>query len=53
MTIERMNTELDQMLHHRERRKQLFDDYSALRKKVGGPGASQKVANSVIKFLRE
>lgn len=53
MTIERMNTELDHMLHNRERRQQLFDDYKALRKKVGGPGASQKVANSVIRFLKE
>jgi len=52
MTIERMNRELDLMLHDRLRREQLFSDYELLRKRVGGPGASEKVANSIISFLK-
>lgn len=51
MTVERMNKELDSMLHDRSRREELFKDYARLREVVGGPGASAKVAQGIVREL--
>lgn len=51
MTIERMQGELDRMLHDRERREKLFSDYARLREVIGGPGASAKVAKEIVNSI--
>lgn len=51
MSLERMNTELDRMLHDRVRRKQLFADYKELKRKIGGSGASKLTAESIFREI--
>lgn len=52
MSIERMNEELDRMLHDSARREKLFKDYARLKEAVGGPGASERVAKRIIHELQ-
>lgn len=48
---ENLKTELDKLLNSKSR-KQLLDDYSELKEKLGGAGASKKTAELMIAYLK-
>jgi lipid-A-disaccharide synthase len=47
-----LKQELSSVLNDENRRQQIFGDYIQLRAKLGGPGASQKVARKIIMLLQ-
>jgi lipid-A-disaccharide synthase len=47
-----MKRHLDLMLNHPDIRKKQLDDFEALRQKLGGGGASKRIAEEMIKSLR-
>ncbi len=47
-----LKTELDKLLTS-ETRNKLLADYTELKTKLGGPGASQKTAELMIKYLKQ
>lgn len=49
----KIREELNRLLHNEEYRKQLLSDYDALQEKLGGGGASKKVAQSLLKTIGE
>lgn len=51
MSVEKMQKELDSLLFDDDRRLKLFSDYDRLRKEVGGPGASARVAEGITAYL--
>lgn len=51
MNMDRVRKELDSVLFDETRRKKLFSDYDDLRKKIGGAGASENVANGIVDYL--
>lgn len=52
MNAEKLNKEL-QLLIQEERRKAVLSDYSALREKLGGAGASQRAAQIVVEEAKK
>jgi lipid-A-disaccharide synthase len=44
-------TELTKITGEKVKREQMLDDYSQLRKKLGGPGASENTAHLIMKYL--
>jgi len=51
-TADQIADELDLLLNDSEYRRTLFEHYDLLQEKVGPPGASDRVAASVIRFLQ-
>ena len=51
MTVDNMQAELDKMLFDEQRRAKLFKDYSRLKKRMGGSGASEKAAGLITAGL--
>ncbi len=49
----RVKTELDALLNDKEYRDRLQQDYLKLEEKLGGPGASEKAAASIFRFLQD
>lgn len=52
LTVESMSAELARLLPEGPDRQRMIADFDALRRKLGGPGASAKVASQVWKSLR-
>jgi len=50
-TLEDVSDELDHLLNKNEYRQRVLDDYEQLRKIMGQPGASERTAELVTKFL--
>lgn len=52
LTVENLKRELDLILHHPEKRNQVFADYANLKAKLSSNGnASARAASSIMKFL--
>ncbi|HXH20314.1 MAG TPA: hypothetical protein VNJ07_14660, partial [Chitinophagales bacterium] len=51
LTIENLRAALSKILEHPERDR-IFSGYRTLREKLGGPGASMRVAEAMMKRLR-
>ncbi|GAB5415953.1 MAG: lipid-A-disaccharide synthase [Crocinitomicaceae bacterium] len=47
----KIREELERLLHNEEYRSQLLSDYDSLEEKLGGGGASKKVAQSLLKTI--
>ncbi len=43
--------ELNKLLHDEKRSRQMIEDYAILHSRLGGPGASSRVANEMLKIL--
>lgn len=52
LTVSRMAGELEKLLHDGPERARMVEAFTALRERLGGPGASAKVASAVWKSLR-
>lgn len=48
----RIRSELDSLLYNDNYRQQIREGYRKIREVLGGPGASGRVAQSIVKFLR-
>lgn len=53
LTVESLATELGKLLGEGPARERMIADFAALKLKLGGPGASAKVASAVWKSLRQ
>ncbi len=53
MTVTNMQSELDKMLFDEQRRAKLFADYSRLKQRMGGSGASEKAAELMAAIVSE
>ncbi|MBK1441054.1 lipid-A-disaccharide synthase [Parapedobacter sp. ISTM3] len=51
-TVENISEELNRLLNNKKHRAQVLEDYAALHKEMGGPGASERTAQQIIAFLR-
>ncbi|SEL34583.1 lipid-A-disaccharide synthase [Parapedobacter koreensis] len=51
-TVEDIAKELNGLLNNKIYRAQVLDDYAALHKKMGDPGASERTAQHIVTFLR-
>lgn len=52
-TVDKLAGQLEEILENRETRQLIKENYSKLRAKLGGTGASEKAAESVIKFAQK
>lgn len=52
MNVERLNEELSKILNEGEAREKMLSDYKELKVKLGGGGASQRVAESIVNDLK-
>jgi lipid-A-disaccharide synthase len=53
MTLENLREELTALLHDEGVRRQMFSDYEALHRIMGGPGSSEKTARLMWQSLHE
>jgi len=53
LTREHLSRELNNILNNEETRKKVTSDYAALSEKLGGKGASEKVARLMIQYLKQ
>jgi len=53
MNAEKLETELNKILYDKAFRQQMLNNYEGLRKKLGGTGASERVAQLLYNYLQE
>lgn len=51
MNVKRLETELRAIVKGGTKRQQMLDDYGEMRKRLGGPGASQRAAREIVAHL--
>ena len=51
MNVKRVETELRAIVKGGTKRQQMLDDYGEMRKRLGGPGASQRAAREIVAHL--
>jgi lipid-A-disaccharide synthase len=50
-TVENVSKELDNLLHDKAYRKNMLNEYDAMKNLLGGPGAASKAAKKMVEFL--
>lgn len=53
LTVKKVRSELDKLLHDEQRKEDIHSDYAKLRAKLGGPGASAQTASLMLKTLKQ
>jgi lipid-A-disaccharide synthase len=53
LTPVNLKTELESLLNDKEKRERMQHDFTLLRKKLGGEGASDNAADIIVRFLRD
>ncbi|MDD4636802.1 MAG: lipid-A-disaccharide synthase [Bacteroidales bacterium] len=52
ITRERLQTELNEIIYNREARNQMLQGYAEMKNRLGGPGAPERAAESLINSLK-
>lgn len=53
LTAENLRTELKNLFYNKDYRAQISNDYKALKRKLGGKGASERTAREIFELLRK